>query len=90
MAKLCNLAVFSTSPIDNQTLMGNFTSNQWTKVGWIGSGGSCGHDWFYIAPEVAPIEVLVGTRFMSDHPNAFAQLAPAFLNVQKQVKVSGQ
>jgi hypothetical protein len=93
VATQCNLTLFSTEPIHNQTLMGNFTSNQWTEVSWIGSSSNNGRDWFYIAPEGAPIDVLVGASFMKDHPNAFkdrAQLEPAFLNVQKKVKVSGQ
>lgn len=93
VAKRCNLTVFSATPIINQTLMGNFTSNQWTEVTWVGSSGNNGRDWFYVAPEQAPIEVLVGIEFMKDHPDAFkdmAQLEPAFLNVQSQVKVSHQ
>jgi hypothetical protein len=71
--------------------MGNFTSCQWVEVTWLGNGGNNGSDWFYIAPEDAPIDVLVGTQFLRDHQDVFknrALLEPALLNVQTKIKAS--
>lgn len=91
MAELCHLIVYPTQKIENATLMGCFISDQWTEVNWVGTNGNTGSDWFYIAPEDAPIQLLVGTRFLRDHPNVFVSQAlakPAFLSVQKKLKAS--
>ncbi|EPE26348.1 hypothetical protein GLAREA_02260 [Glarea lozoyensis ATCC 20868] len=91
VARLCHLTEFSTTAIESRTLMGNFVSNLWADVNWMGSDNNHGRDWFYIAPDNAPIEVLVGTKFMDAHPHVFkdrAQLEPGFLNVQSEIKAA--
>ncbi|KAE8448983.1 hypothetical protein EG329_008571 [Mollisiaceae sp. DMI_Dod_QoI] len=69
VARLCNLTIYSTSEIEHATLMGSFTSDQWTEVNWVGKSGITGSNYFYLAPEGAPIDVLVGTEFLRDHPD---------------------
>ena len=92
VAKRCNLDITSTPPIESQTWMGKFTSNQGAFVTWFGKDDKPGIDWFYIAPETAPpeIQVVVGTQFTKDHPNAFKDrklLPPALLTVAAKMKV---
>jgi hypothetical protein len=90
-ARLCNLTSYPTSPIEFATLMGRFTSNQWTEVTWSGKNYKNNSSTFYIAPEGAEIELLVGTEFMGVYPNAFAnrpRIEPALLNVPARMKAS--
>jgi hypothetical protein len=92
VAKRCNLAIKPTPPIENQTWIGTFTSNQGAFVDWVGKSDRPGSDWFYIAPEGAPshIQMVVGTQFMNDHPDAFKNrklLPPALLTVAAKMKV---
>lgn len=59
---------------------------------WVGKSGKPGSDWFYIAPEAAPsdIQVVVGTQFMNDHPDAFKdrrRLEPALVTVAAKMNV---
>jgi hypothetical protein len=91
VAELCHLTIYPTARVENATLMGSFHSDQWTEVSWLGKNGNNGFDQFYIAPDGAPIQLLVGTRFMSDNPDVFMSQTlakPAFLNVQKKIKAS--
>jgi hypothetical protein len=91
MARLCGLASYPASPIQNATLMGNFISHQWTEVTWSGKNYKNNNSMFYIAPEDAPIDLLVGTEFLRDYPDAFAnrpRIEPALLNVQTKMKAS--
>ncbi|CZR58573.1 uncharacterized protein PAC_08465 [Phialocephala subalpina] len=93
IARLCNLTICSVPPIQHSTLTGIFTSDQAAEVTWLGQNGNYGTDWFYIAPENAPIElqVLVGTQFLNGHQDTFqnrALLEPALLNVQTKLKAS--
>jgi hypothetical protein len=90
LIRTCNLKPDYISPRYFATLMGTFTSDQWCDVTWLGKSGNKGCDMFYIAPEGAPIEVLVGTQFSRDHPDVFDRMLPepAFLNVQGKMKAS--
>jgi len=93
LARVCNLTAYSSPPITHATMTTQFTSSQRTEVTWLGKNNKNGSDWFYIAPENAPIEVLVGTEFMRDHPGVFesrALLEPALLNVQVKMKKDEQ
>jgi hypothetical protein len=91
LARLCSLTSFPTSPIEFATLMGRFTSNQWTEVTWSGENYQNTRSMFYIAPEGAEIQLLVGTEFMGFYPDAFAnrrRIEPALLNVPVKMKAS--
>jgi hypothetical protein len=90
VAERCNLTSYPTTPVQNATLMGVFTSNMWTEVTWLGRSGNYESTMFYLAPEGAPIDILVGTGFLKNHPNAFLnrpRIEPALLNVQTKLKV---
>lgn len=58
---------------------------------WVGNNGRNGSDLFYIAPEAGPsnIQMVVGTQFTNDHPNAFNErrLLEALLTVGAKMKV---
>jgi hypothetical protein len=91
VVRLCGLTAYETPPIEHATMTGSFVSKQWTEVTWLGKNRRKGSAWFYIAPEGAPFEVLVGTQFAKDNPNVFenrALLEPALVNVQMRLKAS--
>ncbi|KAH8591692.1 hypothetical protein B0O99DRAFT_268484 [Bisporella sp. PMI_857] len=91
VARLCNLDLHPTPSIEHTTLKGSFISDLWTQITWIGKNCIKGSDWFYVAPTEAPIDLLVGTRFLRDHPDVFNDSVlpiPALLNVQKRIKAS--
>jgi hypothetical protein len=72
-------------------MAGSFISNQAAELTWLGKNDKYGTNWFYIAPENAPMELqmLVGIQFLNDHPDAFNSrglLEPALLNVQTKIK----
>jgi hypothetical protein len=90
VAERCNLTSYSTTPVQNTTLTGTFTSNMWTEVTWLGKSGHHESTMFYLAPDGAPIDILVGTEFLKNHSNAFLnrlRIEPAFLNVKTKLKV---
>ncbi|KUJ08803.1 uncharacterized protein LY89DRAFT_724806 [Mollisia scopiformis] len=91
IARLCNITHYPTPPIEHGTMTGRFVADRWAEVTWLGNNGNSGSDWFYIAPEEAPLEleILVGTQFMKDHPNVFPSrklLAPSMLTVQTKLR----
>ena len=91
MARLCSLTSWETESINHTTLMGNFTTRLWAEVNWSGKIHKNQRTWFYIAPENAPIDLLVGTEFLRLYPDAFANrpsIEPALLNVQTKMKAS--
>lgn len=95
IARLCKLTICSVPPIQHVTMTGSFISDQATELTWLGKKGKYGTDWFYIAPDNAPMELqmLVGTQFLNDNPDAFDSrglLEPALLTVQSKIKKDEQ
>lgn len=79
------------SPVVHHTLDGQrFVSRECVDVSWIGRE-TCGTDRFYIAPPGAPIDMLVGTNFINQHPRVFMEEMPksldTLLTVQTKIKV---
>ena len=87
----CNLNPQRTARIVHKVISGNtFPSDEWVEVAWIGKHGRTGVDMFYVAPDGAPIDLLVGSRFLGDNKDVFFDVRPveaALLNVQLKVSV---
>ncbi|KAM0819387.1 hypothetical protein AB5N19_05202 [Seiridium cardinale] len=85
----CDLQVYPTAPTVHRVMTGHqFRSDKWVQVDWLGKPGRVGSDWFYVAPEEAPIDLLVGRRFLKENQNAFPpeKLTPdsVLLNVESK------
>jgi hypothetical protein len=90
VANRLNVAISQTPPIQCQTWAGTFTSTRGAHVNWVGKSGRPETDWFYIAPETGPsgIEMVVGTQFSNDHPDAFENRKQlSMLTVAAKMKV---
>ncbi|KAK6071203.1 hypothetical protein SCUP515_08017 [Seiridium cupressi] len=85
----CDLQVYPTAPTVHRVMTGHqFRSDKWVQVDWLGKPGRVGSDWFYVAPEEAPIDLLVGRRFLKENQSAFPpeKLTPdsVLLNVESK------
>ncbi|ORY62309.1 uncharacterized protein BCR38DRAFT_517693 [Pseudomassariella vexata] len=89
LAKRCDLHVYPTAITTYQVITGHqFMSDKWVQVELLGKPGMICTDWFYLSPEDAPIELLVGRRFMRENEKFFLnqkpQSDPVLLNVQSK------
>lgn len=80
--------------ITSTTLTGEeFSSDKYVDVFWQGKGSHHGTDRFYVAPENAPIHMVVGHEFTLKNPRVFMDdeplsSTPQLLTLQSRVKVS--
>lgn len=93
LARACNLTAFQTADKTLTLITGQvFVSNSCVEVKWQGRDNKEGTHWFYLAPERAPIHLLVGADFLRDYPDVFrtdeTPMDPMFLNVQTRITVS--
>ncbi|KAJ0107646.1 hypothetical protein J7T55_007838 [Diaporthe amygdali] len=75
------------------TLTGEkFSSDKYVDVSWVGKGSHQGTERFSIAPEKAPIEMLVGEEFTRKYPGVFMdqEPTPQLLTLQSRVQVDEQ
>ncbi|KAI1844383.1 hypothetical protein JX265_010186 [Neoarthrinium moseri] len=92
LAQACGLRIYPTAPTVHKVITGQqFRSDKWAQVEWMGKPGRLGTDWFYLAPEEAPIQLLVGRRFLKENKGVFLnekpEVDPVLLNVQTKKTV---
>ena len=96
LATRCHLKPHPTATVEHKVLTGaTFKSSQWVEVDWYGKDYKCWTAMFYIAPENAPIELLVGEDFLEDHlglefMDSKPEPKPALLNVQTKISKKEQ
>jgi hypothetical protein len=93
LVSACDLQIYQTAPTVHKVITGHqFKSDKWVQVEWLGRPGRTGTDLFYVAPEEAPIGLLVGRTFLKENQDVFMSKRPEpdsmLLNVESKRTVS--
>lgn len=94
--KRLGLKIKKSPPLVSTTISGQvFWVDEFVEIQWCGKDQSTqGQARFYVAPTGAPIQMLVGTDFMYQHPEVFMKEDPSrgsdsmLLTLQSKYKVS--